>query len=165
MPLNLGEYLRREAEKLAHRLEPNRFKRDYYQYLEERTINLYAAVFDQGRLIDQLNDPDFKPAIADLNRATAIARHLCEFGLHCDLFDDYTYAVAVSQDETDPNDLASVLKLYNRTFRDCQQKAAANQLATTDLRLAAAITYHLESLKWLTTGICPLLHSPYRLHR
>lgn len=161
----LVENLKRNLEKIGRRLEPNLIRRRYYQYLEERLSAMYSAVYDEAKLLPQLADPKFRPSLVDFNRAIRIAAHLSDFGLPCHLFDDYHYCLTISKNETDVNNIWSVNVLFAETQDLAAQKELLDQLTSEDIREAAAISYHLQSLRWLATGIAPVLHSPYHLPR
>jgi len=161
----LVENFKRNLEKVGRQLEPNLTKRRYYQYLDERRVTMYSAAYDEAKLLPKLDDPHFQPNLSDFDKVVEIASQLSDFGLPCHLFDDLTYCAAISEDETDINDIWSTTVLHVKTRDLAVQKELLHQLTSDDLRQAAAISYHLQSLRWLATGIVPVLHSPYRLPR
>lgn len=158
MPLFITEALK----KVTRHLEPDAAKRDYYEYLEKNLAQMHEGVNGQDTLLQKLEGPRFEPALWDIEDAITFAGYLSTFGLPCRLFDDHIWRVAITQNETDINDIQSVQLLLTQIEEQAEQKANGGNLAPQDLFEAAAVSYHLQSLQWLARGIAPSLHSPHR---
>ncbi len=154
----------RIIEKLARHHEPDLIKSIYLEYLEKNKIHLSGSLGYAPYLLSLLNDTTYQPTVPDLNNAVYVARWFCDFGLQCNLFDDQIYLSAISSSDIDTNDILAVFKLYFRVYQQTEEKAQTGSLTVMDVKQAAAIRYHLQTLKWITMGIFPFIHSPYRSH-
>lgn len=158
----LVKHFRQVRQETAHQLELRRQKHHYHEFLKERLYQMYAARQNENLLLSNLADPATTLAFDHLDQAGQTARTLSRFGQVSLLFDDTGYRQFLGDHHEAASDLTATQLLLEKLLNEGVQKASDNRLTPQDIRLFAIVNYHLESLTWVGSGICPVIDSPYR---
>lgn len=160
--LQLIEMLRSTIERRPHHPEVPLSLRLYRQYLSDHAPYLHSARYQQEKLLSLLDNPNFHPTEDTIEQAKFIATQLCNFGHPCLLFNDYIYFNAITGNISDSTDLAEITLHLNQAIKTAKTSTIDGRTSAADIREIAALTYHKTSLLWISNGVFPLIHSPYR---